>query len=285
MIITLREYVQLTCAVGLGVAREVCAASLGVQVRCWERWEEGTRTMATAYWELAVLKLSQGQQATNYQLLYEQIERYVAQQSLYEEMHALIDMRSTRKQGILPASFTDSLKLHIERHRTGLAAEVCSIEPMEQHSADIDSRISAVPQNQSTDNKVVEQPGRGEYANAMSACEILKSAQDSRMSVGEVVRTVRQFVDNTLGGCDRYNRALTSQAISNRLGVGKTTASTYLAFARLEDDDPVLKQLLDGDCSSIREAYKIASERLRDLRASAERKAFAQMGIKVDGAS
>lgn len=43
----------------VGLSRAQAAALIGKSVRSWEKWEEGSRPMDAAYWELFLFKLKE----------------------------------------------------------------------------------------------------------------------------------------------------------------------------------------------------------------------------------
>lgn len=53
----LRETVQEREGLGITAAQDRCAAALYVTRRTWQRWEDGSRKMEPAFWELAGIKL------------------------------------------------------------------------------------------------------------------------------------------------------------------------------------------------------------------------------------
>lgn len=59
-IIELRELVRLTYNVTVPQARVICAATIGVSQRAWQRWEVGGNPMSAGLWELALIKLKTG---------------------------------------------------------------------------------------------------------------------------------------------------------------------------------------------------------------------------------
>lgn len=54
----LREAVQVREGLGITAAQDRCAAALYVTRRTWQRWEDGSRKMEPAFWELAGIKLA-----------------------------------------------------------------------------------------------------------------------------------------------------------------------------------------------------------------------------------
>lgn len=54
----LREAVQEREGLGITAGQDRCAGALYVTRRTWQRWEDGSRKMEPAFWELAGIKLS-----------------------------------------------------------------------------------------------------------------------------------------------------------------------------------------------------------------------------------
>lgn len=91
----------------------------------------------------------------------------------------------------------------------------------------------------------------------------------------ETVAGVRGVVEEMV---DSPNE-VTPKRMSEIFGVGKTRASMYAAFCQLEDDDPVLAQLLSGEVTTLRDCYTLASAQLKSLRAGREAEALAAAGL------
>lgn len=82
----------------------------------------------------------------------------------------------------------------------------------------------------------------------------------------EVVFGARQIADTLLGGCGQANQdMLTASHFMAVTGSGRSTCAYYAAFARLDNDDPLLDAFLADPPSSLKAAYAAASARNREL--------------------
>lgn len=110
---------------------------------------------------------------------------------------------------------------------------------------------------------------------------LVENLMRSGLTPAQTIIGVRKAADAGLGGCGMHNDRLTTSNMTSLFGVGPTTAASYVAFARLNPGDPLLTQFENNAGLTLKEAYALASARLRALRDAADAAALEATGLAV----
>lgn len=110
--------------------------------------------------------------------------------------------------------------------------------------------------------KVILHAMSEEQANVF---RLLENVQRSDLTIPELIQAIRQIVATTHAHPCGIDNPVEMKQLQELFNVRKTMSAYYRAFIRLPDDDPVLRDIMAGSYTSLKQAYESAAERLRGL--------------------